>query len=80
MAEAVLSQISRGALSAIFNNPSSVATDFPLPVCQCVQIKTLTSNQEGAPERYRLVLSDVNNFVQSMLATRKQQVVSDSII
>ncbi|RKF65438.1 Replication factor A protein 1 [Erysiphe neolycopersici] len=77
MAEAVLSQISRGALSAIFNNPSSVATDFPLPVCQCVQIKTLTSNQEGAPERYRLVLSDVNNFVQSMLATQANHVMHE---
>jgi replication factor A1 len=42
-----------------------------VPVCQCVQIKTLGSSGEGAPERYRLVLSDVKNFVQSMLATRK---------
>jgi replication factor A1 len=36
-----------------------------------VQIKTLGSTSEGSPERYRLVLSDTRNFVQSMLATRK---------
>jgi replication factor A1 len=34
-------------------------------------MKTLGSQSEGAPERYRLVLSDIQNFVQSMLATRK---------
>jgi replication factor A1 len=34
-------------------------------------MKTLGSQTEGAPERYRLVLSDITNFVQSMLATRK---------
>lgn len=77
MAEAVLSQISRGALDAIFNDPGRVSTDFPMPVCQCVQIKTLMSNQENAPERYRLVLSDVNNFVQSMLATQANHVMHE---
>lgn len=46
-----------------------------MPICQVVQIKTLGSQAEGTPERYRLVLSDVQNFVQCMLATRKSQVV-----
>lgn len=50
-----------------------VETNFPNPVCQCVQIKSFASNPGGAPERFRIVLSDVNNFVQSMLATRKYQ-------
>jgi replication factor A1 len=57
-------------LSALFNDPDSLARDFPVPVCQVVQMKTLGSQTEGAPERYRLVLSDIQNFVQSMLATR----------
>jgi len=57
--------------SAIFNDQDSLARDYPVPVCQCVQMKTLGSQTEGAPERYRLVLSDMKNFVQSMLATRK---------
>jgi hypothetical protein len=59
------------AISAIFNEPGRLQRDFPVPVCQCVQIKTLPSTSDGAPERYRLVLSDIGNFVQSMLATRK---------
>ena len=40
------------------------------PVLQCVQIKPLGGAQ-GAPERYRVVFSDMQNFVQTMLATRK---------
>jgi replication factor A1 len=56
--------------SAIFNDPGALEAKFPVPVCQCVQIKALAGS-EGNPERYRIVLSDVDNFVQSMLATRK---------
>jgi replication factor A1 len=41
-----------------------------VPVCQCVQIKPLAAQSgTGNPERYRIVLSDIKNFVQSMLAT-----------
>src|SRR5690554_6738229 len=54
--------------SAIFNDPDRRARDFPVPVCQCVQIKPIASQGNGA-ERYRIVLSDTKNFVQSMLAT-----------
>lgn len=37
------------------------------PVLQCVQIKPL--NGAGV-ERFRVVFSDIRNFIQSMLATR----------
>lgn len=57
--------------SAIFNDPDRLQRDFPVPICQCVQIKSLTTTTEGQPERYRLVLSDIDHYVQSMLATRK---------
>ncbi|KAI1005816.1 Replication factor A protein 1 [Podosphaera aphanis] len=77
MADVALAQITQGALDAIFNNPSRLDPEFAMPICQCVQIKTLTSNQEGAPERYRLVLSDVKNFVQSMLATQANHVMHE---
>ena len=40
-----------------------------MPVCQCVQIKPLAAQNPGNPERFRIVLSDIKNFVQSMLAT-----------
>lgn len=41
------------------------------PVMQCVQIKTIDakpgdSNQQ---QRFRIVLSDIRNFIQTMLAT-----------
>lgn len=62
--------------SAIFNDPATLERQFPVPVCQCVQIKALSSNTEGGAERYRVVLSDITNFVQSMLATRKMRVVA----
>lgn len=40
------------------------------PIVQCVQIKPLAA-QPGNPERYRVVFSDISNFVQTMLATRQ---------
>lgn len=47
-----------------------------MPICQCVQIKPIVA-QSGAPERYRIVLSDIKNFVQSMLATGANHVIHD---
>ncbi|KAG0651899.1 Single-stranded DNA-binding p68 subunit [Hyphodiscus hymeniophilus] len=77
MADAALAQITQGSLDAIFNDPERLQKEFPVPVCQCVQIKALGSQGEGNPERYRIVLSDVKNFVQSMLATQANHVVHD---
>ena len=56
--------------SAIFNSSEDPNTAASQPVLQCVQVKPLVG-QQGAPERFRVVFSDINNFVQSMLATRK---------
>lgn len=41
-----------------------------------MQIKPLAA-QAGGPERYRVVLSDINNFVQSMLATSANHVIHE---
>ncbi|PQE19476.1 replication factor-a 1 protein [Rutstroemia sp. NJR-2017a WRK4] len=71
------SAITQGALNAIFNEPHVLETQFPIPVCQVVQVKALGSVSEGQPDRYRLVLSDVQNFVQCMLATQANHVVHD---
>ncbi|KFY69575.1 hypothetical protein V496_00122 [Pseudogymnoascus sp. VKM F-4515 (FW-2607)] len=70
------SKITPGVLDAIFNDPERRATDFPVPVCQCVQIKPLASQGNGQ-ERYRVVLSDTKNFVQSMLATGANHFIHD---
>ena len=56
--------------SAIFNSNQDPSSAVSQPILQCVQVKPL-QGQEGAPERHRVVFSDINNFVQSMLATRK---------
>lgn len=42
---------------------------FPMPILQVLQIKLLTA-QPNAPERYRIVFSDSQNFVQSIVASR----------
>jgi len=43
------------------------------PVMQCVQIKTMDPKvgDAGAVQRFRVVLSDVRNFIQTMIATCK---------
>ncbi|KAL3424609.1 putative replication factor-a protein 1 [Phlyctema vagabunda] len=71
------SQVTQGALDAIFNDPEGLERQFPVPICQCVQIKALGSGADNAPERYRIVLSDIKNFVQSMLATQANHVVHE---
>ncbi|KAK0745283.1 hypothetical protein B0T21DRAFT_381312 [Apiosordaria backusii] len=69
--------ITQGAIEAIFSDPDRARTQFPVPVLQCLQIKTLDSKGGGAPERYRIVLSDVRNYVQCMLATQANHVVHE---
>ncbi|KAK3301326.1 uncharacterized protein B0H64DRAFT_429213 [Chaetomium fimeti] len=72
-------QISQGAIEAIFFDPDRAAVQYPVPVMQCLHIKTLESKGPGAaaPERYRIVLSDIRNYVQCMLATQANHVMHD---
>ncbi|KAI8962847.1 replication factor-a protein [Daldinia sp. FL1419] len=68
--------ITQGALDAIFNDPDHVEQLYPVPVLQCLQIKPLAPQQgPGQPERYRVVLSDIRNYVQCMLATQANHVI-----
>ncbi|KAI0452082.1 replication factor-A protein [Xylaria acuta] len=73
--------ITQGALDAIFHDPENADQRFPVPVLQCLQIKPLTAQPApGAPapqERYRVVLSDIRNYVQCMLATQANHVIHD---
>lgn len=68
--------ITQGALDTIFNNPANADKIFPVPVLQCLQIKPL-GDAGGGAERYRVVLSDLRNYVQCMLATQANHVVHD---
>ena len=45
------------------------------PIVQCVQVKPLAA-QSGNPDRYRVVFSDITNFVQTMLATQANHFVT----
>ncbi|KAF2101606.1 replication factor A 1, rfa1 [Rhizodiscina lignyota] len=66
--------ITQGALRGIFNeSPGGVAE----PVLQCVQIKAMERKDNSQPDRYRVVLSDVQNFIQSMLATQCNHYIID---
>lgn len=67
------------SLRAIFTDQAGAAQRFPVPVLQCLQIKPLPANPAGGgPERYRVVLSDIRNYVQCMLATQANHVIHDN--
>ncbi|KAE8334163.1 hypothetical protein BDV24DRAFT_146312 [Aspergillus arachidicola] len=72
MASDAASQISVGALSAIFDETKPQILE---PVVQCVQIKPLPPQQNNQ-ERYRAVFSDISNYVQTMLATQANRFVT----
>jgi len=57
--------ISVGCLRRVFAGES--ITD---PIVQCVQIKPMQSQANGA-ERFRVVFNDTVNFIQSMIAQRE---------
>ncbi|KAK8183602.1 hypothetical protein HDK77DRAFT_475024 [Phyllosticta capitalensis] len=65
------SAITRGALRSIFvDGPDQVEN----PILQCVQIKAMDS--KNGEERYRVVLSDMDNFIQSMLAQQINSIIA----
>ncbi|KAF6810063.1 putative replication factor-a protein 1 [Colletotrichum plurivorum] len=72
------SKITKGVLAAIFDDPEKAQVTYPVPVLQCLQVKPLAAGANGPAERYRLVLSDVHNYVQCMLATQANHVIHDN--
>ena len=66
---------------AIFSDAERAAIQFPVPVMQCLHIKSLENKAGGSgPDRYRIVLSDVRNYVQCMLATQANHVMHDGLL
>ena len=57
--------------SAIFDETKPQVRE---PIVQCVQVKPLPPQPTHA-ERYRAVFSDIANYVQTMLATRKSDLL-----
>ncbi|KAI9683656.1 MAG: Replication factor A protein 1 [Trizodia sp. TS-e1964] len=76
MAQDPAAAISQGSLRDIFTHEDPSQWSFPTPVLQCVQVKPM-AQQSGAPDRYRVVLSDIQNFVQCMLAVQANNLVHE---
>ncbi|KAI5858167.1 replication factor-a protein [Durotheca rogersii] len=72
--------ITQGALETIFSDGNNAARLFPVPVLQCLQIKPLAAQGDMQPDRYRVVLSDIRNYIQCMLATQANHVIHDGSI
>ncbi|RAH45988.1 replication factor A subunit protein RFA1 [Aspergillus brunneoviolaceus CBS 621.78] len=70
------SQVSIGALSAIFDETKPQIQE---PIVQCVQIKPLPPQQNNQ-ERFRAVFSDISNYVQTMLATQLNHKVTSGLL
>ncbi|RDW74751.1 replication factor A subunit protein RFA1 [Aspergillus mulundensis] len=70
------SHVSVGALSAIFDGTKP---QIPEPIVQCVQVKPLPP-QANNQERYRVVFSDISNYVQTMLAIQANHFVTDGLL
>lgn len=62
--------------SAIFNDTDKAEKLFPVAVLQCLQVKQMAPSAQ-AGERWRLVVSDGEHYVQTMLATKANHVVHD---
>lgn len=63
--------VTQGGLQAIYNNQP-----IDNPVFQCVQLKPMGNGVNGM-ERFRLVWSDIRNYIQSMLATQLNYLVNE---
>ncbi|KAL1952679.1 hypothetical protein VTO42DRAFT_4453 [Malbranchea cinnamomea] len=70
------SHISVGALSAIFDDTKP---KIPEPIVQCVHIRLLPNPSKTA-DRYRAVFSDISNYVQTMLATQTNHLVTSGVL
>ncbi|KAK7183340.1 hypothetical protein DPSP01_000538 [Paraphaeosphaeria sporulosa] len=66
--------ITQGAIRSIFE---SSGPSVEHPVLQCVQIKTMDpkGGEGGNVQRFRVVLSDIRNFIQTMIATSANDIV-----
>lgn len=63
---AATSAINVGSLQAIFQDTRGRVEQ---PTVQCVQIKPMSNSNGEQTERYRVIFSDTQNYVQTMLAT-----------
>ncbi|KAF2455333.1 hypothetical protein BDY21DRAFT_380847 [Lineolata rhizophorae] len=67
--------ITRGSVKSIILQTNAVKN----PILQCVQIKPMKL-ETGEIDRWRVVLSDIDNYVQTMLATHLSHIVTSGTL
>ena len=72
--------ITPNVLREIYVSETQPVPGMALPVLQVLAVKKITSSIGNAVERWRVVLSDGTVFIQSMLATQLNHMVSNNEI
>ena len=72
--------ITPNVLRDIYVSETQPVPGMALPVLQVLAVKKITSSIGNAVERWRVVLSDGTVFIQSMLATQLNHMVSNNEI
>jgi replication factor A1 len=67
--------ISHGVLRQIADTPPENLDSIGTPILQCCSIKAI-NGAPGAPQRFRVVFNDTNNFIQGMIATQANEIVT----
>lgn len=62
-------------LSALFFEGEAAVERFQNPVVQILNIKVVPAKAEGGADRYRIVVSDGEMFIQGMVATQSHHLV-----
>ena len=69
-----------GVIRAIYESEILPVPDHENPVLQVLAVKKINSTTPNATERWRVVLSDGNHFIQSMLATQLNPMIQNNEI
>jgi replication factor A1 len=72
--------LSPGVIRVIHDSESQPVPGYENPVLQVLAVKKINSTAPNATERWRVVLSDGNHFIQSMLATQLNIMVQNNAI
>ena len=67
-------------LRAIYESDSQPVSGVPSPVLQVLAVKKINSTTPNSAERWRVVLSDGTFFIQSMLATQLNPMITNNEI
>jgi replication factor A1 len=69
-----------GVIRAIHDSEVQPVPGYENPILQVLAVKKINSTAPTGTERWRVVLSDGNHFIQSMLATQLNPLVQSNEI